>query len=660
MLFEPDIIFSKDFNKRLSNINNHDIIYLGASQHNWDCNPVNGKPVKYIDGVGYYANHTTGTFGIVLKHTIFKDYLEILNTETFPSDMCLMILQNHYNSIVLTPNLVVANVTESQIADNRNMINIMEKFGWTMNNYCLNILTNVFDKIYVINLKQHKTKRANINEQFKMHGIIFEFVDGVYGKKDKECNRFFDQYQSYEIGYEGSSTLEKQYNRKMMPTVGSVGYLMTMKNILTNAKENNLNKILVFDDDVILSNDFTSDIVISMANIPKMWNILRLGTSQYVTNGINRNQALNNGYYETPQYTDGSFAVGYNSKTFDILLNEIEKFNITFDSGPLRIVNNKLGGDYTIYPYLVVADVSVSDTGKDRNIVDVSKMLGWNLNDFTIKYIQIKVSIIIPLYNRKKTVINCIQSLLNQSYKNIEIIIVDDCSTDCSYDIVLDFIKNYKGIMPIFLHKTKVNGGCYAARNVGLKYAKGEYIAFQDTDDYSLPNRIEVQMDDIIKRGISISFCQIYRFNNNDVIWSCIGDKLIKQVKADSHPYDNVICPYKYKFKMGMVTSIIKRSLFDKYGFYDDKFRHSMDLGIIEKFYCLEKNISPYSIDHMWTFISDNTDDKFMYMNSNMLYICEKMDDNNITNNFNNEDRKNIMEKWKADIDKKMNALTIK
>ena len=164
-------------------------------------------------------------------------------------------------------------------------------------------------------------------------------------------------------------------------------------------------------------------------------------------------------------------------------------------------------------------------------------------------------------------------------------------------------------------------------------------------------------MEDIIKKGVLISYCLIYRFNNRDIVWSCIRDKLIKQIKADSHPYDNIQCPHKYKFKVGMVTSVIKKTLFTKYGVYDESIRHSMDLGIIEKFYCLEKKISPYSIDHMWKFISDNTDKSMIYVNHNMMYICEKMDDSNITNSFSNDDRKNVMNKWKIDIDKLLNKL---
>jgi len=145
-----------------------------------------------------------------------------------------------------------------------------------------------------------------------------------------------------------------------------------------------------------------------------------------------------------------------------------------------------------------------------------------------------------------------------------------------------------------------------------------------------------------------------------DIQWSCIGKKLIDQVKQDSHPYDNINCPYKYKFKVGMVTSIIKKELFDKYGLYDENFRHSMDLGIVEKFYCLEKNVSPHSIEHMWTFISKNEDTSMIYMNDKMMYICERMDDSNITNNFSNNDRKNTMAKWKKDIDKQLKTKNAK
>lgn len=91
-----------------------------------------------------------------------------------------------------------------------------------------------------------------------------------------------------------------------------------------------------------------------------------------------------------------------------------------------------------------------------------------------------KISIIVPIYNVEKYLEKCVSSIINQTYKNIEIILVDDGSTDNCYRICDDFQKKDKRI--IVIHKK--NGGLSDARNAGLRIATGELIGFVDGDDY--------------------------------------------------------------------------------------------------------------------------------------------------------------------------------
>lgn len=90
-----------------------------------------------------------------------------------------------------------------------------------------------------------------------------------------------------------------------------------------------------------------------------------------------------------------------------------------------------------------------------------------------------KISIIIPVYNAEQYIDNCLKSLIGQTYKNIEIILVDDGSKDSSYDICLEYSKKYSFIK--IFHKT--NGGPSSARNLGISKASGDYICFVDSDD---------------------------------------------------------------------------------------------------------------------------------------------------------------------------------
>ena len=95
------------------------------------------------------------------------------------------------------------------------------------------------------------------------------------------------------------------------------------------------------------------------------------------------------------------------------------------------------------------------------------------------KLSKIRISVIIPVYNTRQYLQECIDSILNQSLNSIEIIIVDDGSTDGSIDLIKNYEKKYSNIRAIFQENKKQGG----ARNVGLKFAKGEYIYFIDSDD---------------------------------------------------------------------------------------------------------------------------------------------------------------------------------
>ena len=91
-----------------------------------------------------------------------------------------------------------------------------------------------------------------------------------------------------------------------------------------------------------------------------------------------------------------------------------------------------------------------------------------------------KISIIVPIYNVEKYLERCINSLINQTYKNIEIILVNDGSTDNS----LIICEKYKNIDSRIILVNKENGGLSDARNVGIDNSSGNYITFIDSDDY--------------------------------------------------------------------------------------------------------------------------------------------------------------------------------
>lgn len=117
------------------------------------------------------------------------------------------------------------------------------------------------------------------------------------------------------------------------------------------------------------------------------------------------------------------------------------------------------------------------------------------------------VSVVIPLYNREKTIQRAVDSVLNQTYENIEVIVVDDCSNDKSIEKLHKYEKD--GRVRIFYQDK--NSGANAARNRGIQEARGEYIAFQDSDDEWLPCKLERQIPFMIKQESFATFCPVQR-----------------------------------------------------------------------------------------------------------------------------------------------------
>lgn len=130
------------------------------------------------------------------------------------------------------------------------------------------------------------------------------------------------------------------------------------------------------------------------------------------------------------------------------------------------------------------------------------------------------VSVIIPTYNRAYVIKKSIDSVLSQTYSDFELIIVDDGSTDNTKDI----IEAYKDSRIKYVYQE--NSGACAARNNGVLLAKGEYIAFHDSDDTWLPDKLEKQIQAINETGADIVSCQMITHDENG------KKKLIPELKA--------------------------------------------------------------------------------------------------------------------------------
>jgi glycosyltransferase involved in cell wall biosynthesis len=193
---------------------------------------------------------------------------------------------------------------------------------------------------------------------------------------------------------------------------------------------------------------------------------------------------------------------------------------------------------------------------------------------------EIKVLLIVPIYNKEYILKECIESIINQSYKNIKIILIDDCSTDSSYDIAKSFIYDKR----ITLLKNNKNMGCYYTRNRVLKeYEKEKWDIFSihDADDISEKDRIK---DIVLKfknnnklayipRIMKIPYAKLLKINKKYFNSESISHDIFKILNKD---YKNILNSFLEKDMFwldannGVGQAFYSNIIFKEIGFFDN------------------------------------------------------------------------------------------
>lgn len=200
---------------------------------------------------------------------------------------------------------------------------------------------------------------------------------------------------------------------------------------------------------------------------------------------------------------------------------------------------------------------------------------------------DILVSVIIPTYNRAQIIIESINSVLNQTYQNFEILVIDDGSTDNTKDIV----ESINDIRIRYIYQE--NSGPSAARNNGIKNANGEWIAFLDSDDIWLPEKLGKQIEVINSSDdrLGIITCWSYNcyYNNNEFIKE-------KNISTAKNSMDFMLgMLLDKKVITGTNTFVIKKVCFSDSGYFDEtiKCREDWDMwfriSLKYDFYCINE-----------------------------------------------------------------------
>lgn len=197
------------------------------------------------------------------------------------------------------------------------------------------------------------------------------------------------------------------------------------------------------------------------------------------------------------------------------------------------------------------------------------------------------VSIITPTYNSERYIASAIRSVLNQTYTEWEMIIVDDGSTDRTLDIIQSFAIRDPRIRLIILPS---NGGVSNARNTAIKHSRGRYVAFLDSDDIWLPNKLERQIRFMREKNVPFCYCQYRHFigdlsNQGRLIRVPVAVDYRKLLKGNTIPCLTVVIDRKVIRDISMPRaehedyiawlSILKKG-FKAYGLMEDLARYRL------------------------------------------------------------------------------------
>ncbi len=165
------------------------------------------------------------------------------------------------------------------------------------------------------------------------------------------------------------------------------------------------------------------------------------------------------------------------------------------------------------------------------------------------------ISIIVPVYNVEQYLDECVNSIIKQTYTNLEIILIDDGSTDASGKMCDEYAEKDKRIKVVH----KENGGLSSARNAGLDICTGEYISFIDSDDYVDPDFIRYMYNLLKKYNVSVSGCKwrFVFFNGN---LEAQEKALVENMEPQKDFYKNLLYGRR---AVGQTVYLFKRDIFD-------------------------------------------------------------------------------------------------
>lgn len=222
------------------------------------------------------------------------------------------------------------------------------------------------------------------------------------------------------------------------------------------------------------------------------------------------------------------------------------------------------------------------------------------------------ISVIIPIYNVKDYVLDCLHSVANQTKKNgVECILVDDRGTDNSMEIADKFVSSYNGMIDFRIYHHDKNKGLSAARNSGIREAKGKYLYFLDSDDTIYPNCLNIMFDSAEKYDADL----VQGSYDSDVPYMEQFSKHSLPLFSDNHPFiKRTLLDYDVNPVMAQNRLVKKNIIMDNNLFFKEGFIHE---------------------DHYWTFFLAKVINRICFIKDKTYYYRQTI--GSITNRVNIE-----------------------
>ena len=233
------------------------------------------------------------------------------------------------------------------------------------------------------------------------------------------------------------------------------------------------------------------------------------------------------------------------------------------------------------------------------------------------------ITVAVNLYNYGRFIEDCIQSILNQTYKNFELIIIDDCSTDNSYEKARKFEKKDKRIKVIRLDK---NYGIGCAKNEGIVRSRGEYIATLDADDMMTRKSLEIRLKNILKYKVGFVYGDAILFKGPLTLEEAYK---LKSIKTGSKKWPRRLhCSDVYSIHAA--TVLMHKNIYRRYGLYDEELGCKVDREMWLRLFG-KKDIDKPKVDSIFV------DKCFGYYRWHSKQVSKKRQKDNLFNKFNIE-----------------------